>query len=336
MKRFMGFLLAAILVLLPLAAGAETGEDFTFSDNEDGTVTLTRYTGSQQNVTIPAAYGGKRVTVIGNRAFFQNRTMQRVTVPEGVVSIGTMAFAQSAVADVRLPVGLQTLGDNVFNGARNIEAIDLPEGLTDISQYALTGCDGLRAIHLPSTLENVPPALFEQLTYLRKITVATANRVFADWDGVLVQTTTMTLWRVPQNLRVTKYAVPEGILAIGECAFHQCIRFTAVTLPASVKSVGYGAFIHCSKLAGIKVNTGNKSLGSLQGVLYEKATATLHTYPAGKNATRYTVPKKLKAIGNHAFNGCTFQSLVVPASVTYIAKDAFTGAEIRNLRFMGK
>lgn len=336
MKRFWGLILAAIFVLLPLAARGEVAGDFIFSDNGDGTVTLTGYTGKSKNVTIPSTFESAPVTAIGSHAFFENRTVQTVTVPEGVVSIGAMAFAQTTLTDVYLPVGLKTIGDHAFSGVRRMTAIDLPEGLTEISQYAFTGCVGLRAIHLPSTLVNVPPTLFELLTNLREINVAPANPVFADWDGVLVQTTTMTLWKLPQNWGVTKYAVPEGILAVGECAFHQCIRLTSITLPASVLSVGYGAFIRCTKLTAIRVDSGNTALGSAQGILFEKATATLHTFPAGKKTTRFTVPKRFKAIANFAFSDCSFRTLLVPVNVTYIAKDAFAGSNIRNLRITGK
>src|SRR5580704_13727013 len=57
-------LLRALFLVLPLAAHAQ----FTFITN-NSTITITAYTGTNAEVTIPASTNGFAVTVIGTNAF---------------------------------------------------------------------------------------------------------------------------------------------------------------------------------------------------------------------------------------------------------------------------
>ena len=46
-----------------------TAEDFVYVVNPDGTATITEYTGSEKNLTVPSALDGHTVTAIRRRAF---------------------------------------------------------------------------------------------------------------------------------------------------------------------------------------------------------------------------------------------------------------------------
>ena len=61
--------LAAMAVLCAVCAGAETYGDYKYSVLDDGTVEITKYTGSAIEIEIPAAIDGKSVTSIGDSAF---------------------------------------------------------------------------------------------------------------------------------------------------------------------------------------------------------------------------------------------------------------------------
>lgn len=336
MKRFAASILALALALLLAPAGAAAKSSFTYSDNGDGTLTLTAYTGTATKVNIPAEDHGKPVTAIGIRAFFQNRTAKTVNVPQGVLAIGTMAFAQSRVRTVNLPEGLQTIGDHAFSGADRLTALQLPEGLIDISAYALMGCTQLQTVGIPATLRQIPPELFDSLSMLESITVAEGNPKFESRDGALVQKATGTLYRVPPNNGKTRYAVPEGLVAVGSNAFHQCEGLTEVTLPASVTEVTPGAFDGCKRLAAIVPAKGNAVYEAVDGVLFEKATHTLHTYPLGRAGWRYTVPEGTLAIANFAFSYSELRELNIPPSVTQIGHDAFKASSIDFINMLGR
>ena len=100
-KKLTALLLSLCMVLgmLPMtvfAAGGTTADDLTYGDFtyeiNGESVTITGYTGSEGNVTIPSEIEGKPVTAIGYRAFDENNTLTNVTIPASVVSIGSSAF----------------------------------------------------------------------------------------------------------------------------------------------------------------------------------------------------------------------------------------------------
>ena len=75
-------------------SAAETTADgnFAYEVNEDGGVTIIRYTGSDTEVVIPSTINGKKVTSLGNYAFSYCTSLTSVTIANGVTSIGTAAF----------------------------------------------------------------------------------------------------------------------------------------------------------------------------------------------------------------------------------------------------
>src|SRR4051794_9175323 len=87
-KRTLYPWILSLLCLLPLSAGAQ----FTFTTN-NGAITITSYTGSGGDVTIPGATNGYPVTTIGANAFYTALSVTNVTIPNSVTGIGNYAFA---------------------------------------------------------------------------------------------------------------------------------------------------------------------------------------------------------------------------------------------------
>ena len=71
MKNTLLALLGFILLATPLAANAQ----FAYTTN-NGTITITGYTGPGGAVTIPATITGLPVTTIGNYAFYNNTNLR--------------------------------------------------------------------------------------------------------------------------------------------------------------------------------------------------------------------------------------------------------------------
>lgn len=71
-----------------------TYEDFTFEVQEDGTLSVTDYTGGDEIVAIPEEIDGITVTAISDMAFAHCTALRWVYIPEGVAYIGADAFVQ--------------------------------------------------------------------------------------------------------------------------------------------------------------------------------------------------------------------------------------------------
>ncbi len=74
------------------AADTITYGDYEYQVNEDETVSIVRYTGSASRLAIPTSINGKKVTSIGEDAFYNCTGLTSVTIGNSVTSIGYGAF----------------------------------------------------------------------------------------------------------------------------------------------------------------------------------------------------------------------------------------------------
>lgn len=103
------------------------------------------------------------------------------------------------------------------------------------------------------------------------------------------------------------------------------LSLTAVTLPNSVADLDPNPFGCCPLLQTISVAPEHPSFYTLDGVLFRKKDDALVAYPRGKAASSYTVPQGTSAVGERAFDCCSFlTSISLPASVTEIDDYAFS------------
>jgi hypothetical protein len=128
------------------------------------------------------------------------------------------------------------------------------------------------------------------------------------------------------NNGIKTVVFPEGITKIDAASFIDCYNLRSVRLPKSLSTLGDGAFSQYKSLAAITVAEDNAQYADRDGILFSKDLAVLLQYPAGKNASAYTIPDSVKIIGNGAFSRCSaLTSVVISNSVTTIGDYAFYG-----------
>ena len=121
---------------------------------------------------------GNGVTSIGDYAFC-NAALTSIVVPDNVTFIGKGAFSdmeetlKSAVIgsgvkelnatfvecmsleSVILSEGLETIGDEVFNGCNSLNSVNIPHSVTSIGYAAFAGCLPLESIVIPSGVTTI-------------------------------------------------------------------------------------------------------------------------------------------------------------------------------------
>ena len=141
--------------------------------------------------------------------------------------------------------------------------------------------------------------------------------------------------------------IPDGVISIGDYAFHDCSRLTSVTIPDSVTSIGDAAFYCCDNLTNVTISHSVKTIGSgafwwcknLTSVnisdlaawckiCFGKAVnpwfADHSLYLNGVPATDLVIPDGVTSIGDYAFERCSnLSSVTIPDSVTSIGDYAF-------------
>src|SRR5208283_3060786 len=87
---------------------------FAFTIN-NGSITITGYTGSGGAVTIPGTIDGLPVTSIGNSAFDYNTNITSMTIPSSVTSIGIdLFYGSSSLTSVTIGNGITNIEDGAF------------------------------------------------------------------------------------------------------------------------------------------------------------------------------------------------------------------------------
>ena len=151
-------------------------EDFTFNNLTSTTGELVSYTGSDAGVKIPDTYStaiinGETVFVKGDTytvtaiadgdlspasgitgAFYNNRTITSVFIPDTVTRIGDYAFSNCAkLGNVTMPASLKEIGFRSFNGCEHLIEITLPSTLQSIEGYAFYATS-LTSLTMPASL----------------------------------------------------------------------------------------------------------------------------------------------------------------------------------------
>ena len=187
------------------------------------------------------------VTTIDANAFAYTN-LKSITIPNGVTSIGLMAFtecrdlrsfygkyasednralimdgcliafAPAGLTYYSTPPGTTKIGDAAFWGCSNLGGIGMGENVKEIGAEAFYGCSSLESFHLPQFVMKV------------------GARAFAYCGGL-------------EYITIDEYAIE-----IGNEAFLKCGNLTTVHCrPANPPSIGRKVFELCDKLRRIEV-----------------------------------------------------------------------------------
>ena len=103
-------------------------DDFNYIVTPSGCI-VTKYTGKEKIVTVPKEINGHQVNEIGMYTFAENKSIEKVVIPEGVKQIGIYAFA----------------------GCSRLETLILPKSLRKICYRAFLNCPSFKEIRFKGT-----------------------------------------------------------------------------------------------------------------------------------------------------------------------------------------
>lgn len=109
---------------------------------------------------------------IPTRAFFGCSSLKKITIPDGITSIGLRAFAGcTGLTDISIPQTVTTISQYAFLGCEKLTDISLPNGLTTIEVAVFWECYGLKNVIIPQNVESIGVGAFSDCTQLRSITI---------------------------------------------------------------------------------------------------------------------------------------------------------------------
>ncbi|MEF2245311.1 InlB B-repeat-containing protein [Paenibacillus sp. IITD108] len=225
MLLVMAFLIAPFNIL-PVHADNQSG-DFYYTDNADPTtVTITGYTDSAPRdlVVIPQKMDGKTVTAIGDEAF-QNKSIQSLELPDGLVLIGTKAFYNNPLTSLEIPGSVKEIGHGAFQ-LNKLTSLTLNDGVEKIGKNAFTNND-LTALHLPDSVTELGAYAFQRnrLVDLRLSNSLAEISEYAFANNKLISLDIPASVRIIGNSafsgnRIVELVIPETVTTVKREAFH--------------------------------------------------------------------------------------------------------------------
>lgn len=214
--------------------------EVTYRGNLDNPIELGLYKGV---VVIPeeVTYMNRtrKVTRIGDFAFFISFDLTFVTIPNSVTSIGDKAFEScSSLTSVTIPNNVTSLGKYAFRGCSRLTSINIPNSVTSIDSSAFSGCSGLTSVTIPNSVTSIGEWAFGECESLTSVAIPTS--VTSIGDKAFYQCSSLT-----------SVAIPASVTSIGAYAFKNCSSLTSVTIPNSVISIGDAVWVNCTKLSSV-------------------------------------------------------------------------------------
>jgi len=296
-----------------------------------------------EEVTVPAEYAGSPVRYVESNAFFSCK-FRVLNLPQTIYTIELISSDSGSA----------------FSNCSALEAINVyeVEGMLsqDIRYFSEDGVlyfEHEDAVTLYSNTEvaYVPRAKEGTLNISEKTEIIPMG-VLGSIDGTSTTSSHKftevivphSVTKIEEKAFVSNYKLvkleflptPSGEaekeLTIGQAAFSGCSHLEEVKFPARLSNFDATVFDGCTNILNVDIEAGNAHYSSIDGVMFNNSGESLIYFPRGRMAdddhpeyASYTVPAKVTTIRSNAFSGAKINEVVIGANVIEIEPYAFSG-----------
>ncbi|MDE7411369.1 MAG: leucine-rich repeat domain-containing protein [Paramuribaculum sp.] len=290
------------------------------------------------------------VTGISNGAFYNQKDLTSVQLPNTIIDITKYAFQScTKLKSITISDAVETILDHAFWLCENLEEVTIQSSKIDISPYAFFSA-GVSYVCLQN-VKSINSDAFVNCKYLKKIAkpndislklpegVSVVNYseddVYFRANGLIFNNDQSHLICAPISFG-GDYSIRTITTAIGPYAFAGCSGLTSVTIPQSVTTIGNVAFEGCSALNAVEIPSSVTEIGDslfancsgMKSVTIPNTIATIgsHSFSGCRSLTEVTIPESVCVIGDSAFSDCqAMAKLTLGENVETIGKSAFSG-----------
>ena len=213
--------------------------------------------------------------------FYNNGSIKKVIVSDGITSIGEYAFSGcGGLENIIIPDTITSIGAYAFKDCQSFTEIKIPEHVDSIGKGAFKDCKNLKSINLPDSLLEINPYIFYNCASLENI------------------------------------IIPNTITSIDSYSFYLCTSLTEISISDTITSIGEYATYGCRNLkdvyySGTKSDWDKVSVGTYNGgiliatihFLREDPTTSLSTEPTTSETTGTEVEFEIGNISATAGDG---------------------------------
>ena len=274
---------------------------------------------------------------ISERAFYENKYLKTIKLPEGLVKIGNYAFGVStdarstAITGIEIPSTVEEIGERAFFGAAELKTLTFLKdangncALKRIGNSAFRHCSSLEEVELPFGLEilgenagwgdddvDANASVFYDCASLKKVTLP--GKVADLQAHVFAECPALTTVIFPKGCAFTRIAY--------YAFYNSGLTSIDFTNANGLAIIDHDAFNGCSNLATIKfagtknnleildyafANTAVETIDLPSGVITIGAYAFYNA--ADLRAVNIETGSNLQTVGAYAFNGTALASM---------------------------
>ncbi len=291
-------------------------DDFLYIENDDeNTITITKYIGSDKKIVVPSVINGKAVTKIRYEAFKGCQTALDITISSGITSIGWETFAYcSNLKSISLPKTIETIGMGAFTGCESLEkvnieslenwcSIDFGDGyINGFSEYLHMKTNGYRDANNQSN-----PLYYAHNLYI-------SDNLIEDLKIPETVTEIKSSAFVGGNFKSVEFH--NNLTNIGRSAFENNSGYESIIVPEKLYDISCYTFYDCDDLRYIVFLSENKL--DLNVCAVDLCSRLEHIFHSGSGYTRTT---------NYA--GINLNCSPNISQATYHKNITYTGNEIK-------
>lgn len=323
-----------VLLAAELAPSGSCGA--TESDNVSWALTVNNSNNEDPTYTLTISGKGRMADFSGdNRPTWYNKkdNITEIEVKFGVTSIGNAAFSGcNNVSKVSLPEGLLSIGQYAFecsaDSTPQLKTLQFPSTLIEIEKFAFLRSN-LSSVVLPAGITYIADGVFK---YNDNLTSIAANGVMSIGKQAFEGCTKLSTMQFSNviKLGVSSFAgcsainslpIADGITEIPNNAFANCSGLSSIVIPNSVKTIGNKAFSGCTSLESVTLPGTIEKLGSSNNAAFSNPATFILTGSGAVEA--YSTDSW--STGIWTVNKLAIQKLIVSEGIISIGANAFRG-----------
>lgn len=321
------------------------GLKYKINDDNNSYSVISIGTCTDVEIIIPSEYDSLPVTGIGTKAFINLPNLEKIIIPNSVVSIGNSAFVNCPnLKQIELPDSIKSIGKNAFENCPKLEynTFDNAKYLGNkdnpyvalmritnksIIEYKINdktkliygnsfeNCDYLTNIVIPASVVAIEALEFASCLNLENIEVDENNQNYQSIDGNLYSKDGKILVKYAVGKKDTNFVIPSTVETIGDFAFRFCEKLENIEIPETVISIGDSAFYNCSSLTNITLPNKITKINS-------------KTFAYCEKLANIEIPTGVISIEKEAFRNCmALTKVVIPDGVKNIGDESFFHCE---------
>lgn len=315
-----------------------TDSNIKYKIINSSSVTITGYTGTDNELIIPDILNNYNVVGIDEGAFDNCPNLTSVSIRKNIKSIDSGAFRNcrnlskinvsdgnpyfsslngvlfnkdftsivcypqnKTESEYSLPDSVVSISEYAFCNCLNLSYVNIPKGIKAIGDYIFYGCTNLSNLNMPDDCESIGNYSFYGCTNLSNLKISNNCRSIGDYA-----------FYGCENLTCLEFT--EKIDKIGNYAFGKCEKISYVKFLEKLDLLGDYAFSNCNNISYVEFSKGVDTIGSY--AFYKCANLSklscyeslnyigYYAFYYCENITCVYLPNNTQRINNGAFRSC--------------------------------